>query len=146
TLEVRLPPLRERTDDIVPLARTFLASAARHYKRDTLRLSASAERALTSWRWPGNVRELQHLMERAALLAEHGEVNDTALAFGSQIEPTRDFDGMTLDEAEAWLVQRALERHAGSLQRTAEALGISRQSLYRRLEKHGLSNPDDDAD
>lgn len=146
TLEVRLPPLRERTDDIVPLAHMFLARAARHYKREALRLSASAERALVAWRWPGNVRELQHLMERAALLAEHDEVSDTALAFGGQIEPIPDFGGMTLEQAEALLVRRALERHAGNLQRSADALGISRQSLYRRLEKHGLSNLAEDAD
>lgn len=139
TLEVQVPPLRERSEDIVPLARMFLARAAQHYKRDGLHLSPSAERALEAWRWPGNVRELQHLMERAALLAEHVEVDEGALAFGAPGEPPQGLDDMTLEQAEILLVQRALERHDGNLQRAATALGISRQSLYRRLEKHGLS-------
>ena len=103
-------------------------------------MEPSAERALTGWRWPGNVRELQHLMERAALLAEHDEVGAVALAFGDTAAPAQaaDLDGMTLEEAEAVLVQRALERYEGNLQRTADALGITRQSLYRRLDKHEL--------
>jgi DNA-binding NtrC family response regulator len=144
TLEVRLPPLRERAEDILPLARAFLARSAARYGRDDLRLAPSAERELTAWRWPGNVRELQHLMERAALLAEHDQVSAAALAFGAPPEPAQDLDGMTLEQAEAWLVKRALERHDGNLQRAADALGITRQSLYRRLEKHELRVAGDD--
>ncbi|MDO1529501.1 sigma-54 dependent transcriptional regulator [Fulvimonas sp. R45] len=148
TLEVRLPPLRERGEDILPLARSFLARSAARYGRDGLRLAPSAERALAAWRWPGNVRELQHLMERAALLAEHDQVSAAALAFGAPPEPAQDLDGMTLEQAEAWLVKRAVARHDGNLQRAADALGITRQSLYRRLEKHDLRDApgDDDAD
>jgi len=148
TLEVRLPPLRERGEDILPLARAFLARSAARYGRDGLQLAASAERALVAWRWPGNVRELQHLMERAALLAEHDQVSAAALAFGTAPEPAQDLDGMTLEQAEAWLVKRALERHDGNLQHAADALGITRQSLYRRLEKHDLrdAGSDDAAD
>jgi DNA-binding NtrC family response regulator len=107
----------------------------------------SAERALAAWRWPGNVRELQHLMERAALLAEHDEVGAAALAFGeAAAQPATDLDGMTLEQAEAHLVQRALERFDGNLQRAADALGITRQSLYRRLDKHDLRDAAVDAD
>jgi DNA-binding NtrC family response regulator len=144
TLEVRLPPLRERVEDILPLARAFLARSAARYSRDGLQLAASAERALMAWRWPGNVRELQHLMERAALLAEHDQVSAGALSFGAPPEPVQDIDGMTLEQAEAWLVKRALERHDGNLQHAADALGITRQSLYRRLEKHDLRDADND--
>jgi DNA-binding NtrC family response regulator len=146
TLEVRLPPLRERAEDILPLARAFLARSAQRYGRHGLRLASSAERALVAWRWPGNVRELQHLMERAALLAEHDQVSAAALAFGDAAESAQDIDGMTLEQAEGWLVKRALERHDGNLQRAADALGITRQSLYRRLEKHDLRDATDDAD
>ncbi|RDS79238.1 sigma-54-dependent Fis family transcriptional regulator [Dyella monticola] len=147
TLEVHLPPLRERAEDILPLARSFLMRNAARYGRDGLRLAPSAERALTGWRWPGNVRELQHLMERAALLAEHDEVSAAALAFGqSTPQPAADLDGMTLEQAEAHLVQRALGRFDGNLQRAADALGITRQSLYRRLEKHELRDASGDAD
>ncbi|HET8553975.1 MAG TPA: sigma-54 dependent transcriptional regulator [Rhodanobacteraceae bacterium] len=140
TLEIRLPPLRERPEDILPLAQWFLTRNAQRYGRDGLHLAPSAERALKAWRWPGNVRELQHLMERAALLAEHDQVSEAALVFGVQTAPATgvDLEGMTLDEAEAWLVERALERHSGNLQRVADALGITRQTLYRRMEKHDL--------
>jgi DNA-binding NtrC family response regulator len=144
TLEVRLPPLRERADDVLPLARSFLARSARRYGRDGLRLAASAERALTAWRWPGNVRELEHLMERAALLAEHDEVGAAALSFG-EVEAPADIglDALTLEQAEAQLVRRAVERAGGNLQHAADALGITRQSLYRRLDKHELRDADD---
>jgi DNA-binding NtrC family response regulator len=146
TLEIRLPPLRERRDDILPLARSFLARSAARYGRHGLRLAPSAERALLAWRWPGNVRELGHLMERAALLAEQDLVGDSALAFGpgAAAASTPDIDGMTIDQAEAHLVRRALERHGGNLQHAADALGITRQTLYRRLEKHGLREPSPD--
>ncbi len=145
TLEIRLPPLRERAADILPLARRFLARSAQRYGREQLRLAASAERALENWRWPGNVRELQHLMERAALLAEHDQVTAAMLAFGAPSDPAQDIEGMTLEQAEAWLIQRAMERHGGNLQQAAEALGITRQALYRRLDKHDLRDESDPA-
>lgn len=140
TLEVRVPPLRERTEDIVPLARLFLARAGQQYQRENLHLASSAERALTGWHWPGNVRELQHVMDRALLLAEHDEVDAAVLNLVAGTRSTNDLEGMTLDRAEALLLQRALERHQGNLQRAADALGISRQSLYRRIEKYGLES------
>ncbi|WP_243047897.1 sigma-54 dependent transcriptional regulator [Dyella sp. RRB7] len=138
TLEIHLPPLRERNEDILPLARQFLARSGQRYGRATLRLAPSAERALLAWAWPGNVRELQHLMERAALLADNDQVSAAALAFGTPMASAPELDGMTLEQAEGWLVKRALQRYQGNLQRAADALGITRQSLYRRLEKHEL--------
>lgn len=137
TLEVHLPPLRERHEDIVPLARALLARTARHHRRGDLHLSASAEHALVAWPWPGNVRELEHAIERAALLTEHDEIGDALLGLGTRAPVGGDLDGMTLEQAEVLLVRRALEHHR-NLQRAADALGITRQSLYRRLEKHGL--------
>ncbi|WP_236886407.1 sigma-54-dependent transcriptional regulator [Dyella thiooxydans] len=141
TLEIVLPPLRERGDDIVPLARAALARSAQRYGRQGLRLAPSAERALQAYAWPGNVRELGHLMERAALLAEHDEVGAAALAFGRTESADEGFEQMTLEQAEGWLVRRALDRFDGNLLRAADALGITRQALYRRLEKHGLRDP-----
>ena len=149
TLEIVLPPLRDRGEDIVPLARAALARSAQRYGRHGLRLAPSAERALQAYAWPGNVRELGHLMERAALLAEHDEVGAAALAFGRTESAEGGFEQMTLEQAEGWLVRRALDRFDGNLLRAADALGITRQALYRRLEKHGLRDPadadDDDA-
>ncbi|MEO7066007.1 MAG: sigma-54 dependent transcriptional regulator [Rhodanobacter sp.] len=146
TLEIRLPPLRERLEDILLLARTSLARSAKRYGRSGLRLAPSAERALQAYAWPGNVRELGHLMERAALLAEHDEIDAGGLAFGASAQADDNLAQMTLDEAEAWLVRRAMERHDGNLQHAADALGITRQALYRRLEKHGLRDGTEQAD
>jgi len=143
TLEIVLPPLRERSDDIVPLARAALARSAQRYGRPGLRLASSAERALLAYAWPGNVRELGHLMERAALLAEHDEIGAATLAFGHSESGDAGFEQMTLEQAEGWLVRRALERFDGNLLRAADALGITRQALYRRLEKHGLRDAAD---
>jgi len=137
TLEVHLPPLRDRREDVVPLARALLARAAQHHQRGNLHLSVSAEHALVVWPWPGNVRELEHAIERAALLAEHDEIGDALLGLGTRAPVGGNLDGMTLEQAEVLLVRRALEHHS-NLQRAADALGITRQSLYRRLEKHGL--------
>ncbi|MGH8191948.1 MAG: sigma 54-interacting transcriptional regulator, partial [Rhodanobacteraceae bacterium] len=147
TLEIRLPPLRERSEDILPMARAFLARSAAHHGRSGFHLAASAEHALMHWHWPGNVRELQHLMERVALLAEHAEVSGAALAFGDTVDPVEpNLSGMTLDRAEALLVKRAVARHDGNLQLAADDLGITRQSLYRRLDKHGLNEAATDVD
>lgn len=143
TLEITLPPLRDRVDDILPLARASLARSGKRYGRAALRLAPSAERALQAYGWPGNVRELGHLMERAALLAEHDEIGAADLAFGAPAEVDGDLGAMTLDQAEALLVQRAMARCDGNLQQAADALGITRQALYRRLEKHGLRDSSD---
>jgi DNA-binding NtrC family response regulator len=145
TFEIVIPPLRERRDDVLPLARAFLARSSARYGRGQPRLAPSAEHALLAWHWPGNVREMQHLMERVALLVHRDEVDSAALSFGEVATPAPDLAGMTLDEMEVWTVQRALDRHGGNLQRVAQALGITRQSLYRRLEKHGLRGAADDA-
>ncbi|HZX70019.1 MAG TPA: sigma-54 dependent transcriptional regulator [Rhodanobacter sp.] len=146
TLEITLPPLRERREDILPLARASLARSAKRYGRADLRLAPSAERALSAYAWPGNVRELGHLMERAALLADHDEIDAAGLAFSAPAQSDDNFARMTLEEAEAWLVRQAMERHDGNLQHAADALGITRQALYRRLEKHGLRDGDETAD
>lgn len=145
TLEIRLPSLRERSQDILPLARAFLARHAARYRRDGLRLSPAAEQALLAWHWPGNVRELQHLMERAVLLSDHEQINAGMLGLAGNTETAHRIEDMTLEQAEAWLVQRALKRHHGNAQQAADALGITRQSLYRRLEKHDLRSEDEDA-
>lgn len=137
---LRLPPLRERRDDIVPLARHYLAAASRRYRRDPPVLDASVERALLEHTWAGNVRELAHAMERAALLGgDRVSTGDLRLR-----KPTksRGMEDMTLDDAEAAMLRVAIERHDGNLLRAAEHLGITRQRLYRRMEKYGLQRDD----
>src|SRR5688572_2305277 len=143
TVEIRIPPLRDRREDILPMAQRFLARCGARYGKPTLRFAPSAERALLAYGWPGNVRELSHVIERAVLMAP-GDVIET-LEFSlpdamrgpaSTAAPGDDAanDALTLDEAEERMVRRALERADGNIQRAAETLGLSRAALYRRLE------------
>ncbi|GAA0719684.1 sigma-54 dependent transcriptional regulator [Dokdonella soli] len=145
TVELRLPPLREREADIALLAQAFLAHFAKRYQRDTLRFAPSALRALEGYAWPGNVRELSHVIERTALMLDGDVVDDAAL----NLKPgtTHALSGaaalaasgsMTVDAAEEQLVRQALESTGGNIQRAATLLGLSRPSLYRRMEKYGI--------
>jgi DNA-binding NtrC family response regulator len=133
TVEIPLPPLRARRDDVPLLARHFLARFARPDGR-TPSLSAGADRALEGYDWPGNVRELAHVMQRAVLLAkaQQIEVADLRLASGESAER---LDHLTLEQAERYVVRRAIESCGGDVAAAAAKLGVSRSALYRRLEK-----------
>jgi DNA-binding NtrC family response regulator len=137
SVEIQLPPLRERRDDIPALAAHFLARTAGRVGRPPT-ISASAMRGLLAHSWPGNVRELRHAVERAALLAEGDsiEVEDLGLRPGPDTGDR--FDELTLEEAERILIQRSLGRCDGNVSQAAESLGLSRSALYRRLERHGI--------
>jgi len=137
TVEIHLPPLRERREDIVPLAQAFLARSAQRYERVGVHLASSALRALEEYPWPGNVRELSHVMERAVLNASGAQISQ--LDFGIPLDtPGGAPANQTLDAAEQDMIRHALERCAGNIQKTAEMLGLSRAALYRRLEKFGI--------
>ncbi len=139
TFHVRLPALRERREDILPIAQLYLQRACTRYGRPLPLIGANAERALLRYPWPGNVRELAHAMERAALLADTPVLSAADLRLQGGDRPlSGEIDGMTLEQAEAWLLKRVLAANGGNLQRCAEQLAITRQSLYRRLYKHGL--------
>lgn|GEM_PF-1212972 len=140
-MQVRLPALRDRQEDIVPLARHFLLRECRRLGRDAARFSPSAERAMRAYTWPGNIRELEHAVERAVLSTKEAELDADALALQRQDDAPLLLDRITLPEAEQLLIQQALERNENNLQRAADALGISRQSLYRRLDKRRLKDP-----
>ena len=143
TFVVRVPPLRERRDDIVPLARHYLARAAQRYRRPELHLNADAEAALRAHTWPGNVRELAHIAERAALLSRAENIGAADLRLDYEMQSVSPgLEQLTLEQAEGQLLRLALERHRGHLQRTADQLGLTRQSLYRRLDKHGIRYDD----
>jgi DNA-binding NtrC family response regulator len=136
TVEIRLPALRERREDIVPLASTFLERQARKYRRESIRFSDEALRALLDYSWPGNVRELEHAVERATLLARGEEITAADLALRGA--PASHFEDMSLEEAERYLIQRALGKCDGNVSEAAKLLGVSRSALYRRLEAYGL--------
>jgi len=138
TVEIHLPPLRERREDIPPLAAHFLRLHARRYRKNVTAYEPAAMRFLQEHGWPGNVRELDHAIERAVLMAQGNLVkaSDLALRAGGEI-PSR-LDEMSLEEVERHLIKKTLARCDGNAMKAAEALGLSRSAFYRRLEKYGL--------
>ena len=137
TVEIRLPALRDRREDLLPLAERFRAQHARRYRKDVVGFDGGAVRAMERHSWPGNVRELDHAVERAVLLSRGERITavDLGLEEGAQ---RRGLEEMTLEEVEEHLIKKALDRYGGNVSQAAEALGLSRSALYRRLEKHGL--------
>ena len=138
TVEIHLPPLRERRDDIPPLAGHFLKQFAARYRRPVTGFSPDGMRALLAYSWPGNVRELAHAIERATLLAEGEAVTAADLNFRAATDAAPKLDEMSLEEVERALITKALARHEGNVSLAAQALGLSRSALYRRLQRHGL--------
>jgi DNA-binding NtrC family response regulator len=138
TVEIHLPPLRERRDDIPLLAAHFLKQFAARYRRPVTGFATDGMRALLAYSWPGNVRELGHAIERATLLAEGDAVTAADLNFRAVTDAAPKLDEMSLEEVERALITKALARHDGNVSLAANALGLSRSALYRRLQRHGL--------
>jgi DNA-binding NtrC family response regulator len=138
TIEIRLPPLRDRREDIGPLAGIFLLRYARRYAKDLAGFDAGAMRALTEYPWPGNIRELDHAIERAVLLARGRTIVQSDLALLPAGSASARLEDLSLEEVERVLIQKALARHDGNVTLAANALGLSRSALYRRLQRHGL--------
>jgi DNA-binding NtrC family response regulator len=136
TVEIHLPPLRDRREDLLPLAERFRAQHARRYRKEVTGFDAAALRALERHGWPGNVRELDHAVERAVLLARGSRIGAPDLALDGA-PAARGLEEMTLEEVEEHLIKKALDRYGGNVSQAATALGLSRSALYRRLEKHG---------
>lgn len=141
TVEIDLPPLRDRAGDIPLLARHFLREYAEAYGRPVRDLSDEALNRMERYAWPGNVRELRHTIERAVVMTEDEMLRPGDLSFSAagHEEPTSSVhDTLDLEEIERAAVRRALSKHGGNISRAADELGISRKSLYRRIEKYGL--------
>jgi len=138
TIEVRVPPLRERREDIPSLAHHFLRQHAGRYRKTTRGFSEAAMRSLVEHPWPGNVRELDHAVERAVLMAAGPEIGPADLGLRVGSEATARLDEMSLEEVESFLIRKALGRFDGNVSRAADALGLSRSALYRRLQRYGL--------
>jgi DNA-binding NtrC family response regulator len=140
TVELTIPPLRERRDDILPLAAHFLERHAARYRKAVPALSDEARRALLGYAWPGNVRELEHVIERAVLLARGERLATADLGLGdAPASSAAGADGETLDDVERRHIAATLAACDGRVADAARRLGISRGALYRRLEKHGLA-------
>jgi DNA-binding NtrC family response regulator len=138
TIEIQLPPLRERREDIPVLAAHFLRDHATRYRKPVTRFHPDAMRALLAYSWPGNVRELSHAIERAALLAEGDTVRVADLNLRPPGEGAGRLEDLSLEEVERVLIQKALARFDGNVSAAAKALGLSRSALYRRLSRHSL--------
>jgi DNA-binding NtrC family response regulator len=138
TIEIPLPPLRERREDIMPLANHFLRQHAKRYRKDLTGFAEAARDLLLQHPFPGNVRELDHVIERAVLMAQGTQVKPNDLGLTSTYDGSPRLEDMSLEEVEAFLIKKALARFDGSARRAAEALGLSRSAFYRRLQQYGL--------
>jgi len=139
TVEIRIPPLRDRREDIPLLANHFLGRFATKYRKALTGFDGAATTALERHGWPGNVRELAHVVERAVLMATDESIKADQLGIeGAPRTTVTPLEEMSLEEVERVLVQKAMRRCDGNVSRAAQALGLSRSALYRRLEKHGL--------
>jgi DNA-binding NtrC family response regulator len=138
-ITLRMPALRERKSDILPLAESFLQKALSRYNSPAQRLSNSARHALERYSWPGNIRELQHVIERSVLLAAGKNIEEQELQLTQQLPSSGtsniELTQLTLEQAEIWFIEQALNRCHGNANDAAKELGISRSALYRRLGK-----------
>ena len=138
TVEIHLPALRERREDIPVLALHFLSHYASRYRRVIRGLDPAALQALMRYAWPGNVRELEHTLERAVLMCRTEQLQASDLGLGLQRSPAQNLEDLSLEAVETILIRKALQRFQGNVSQAAEALGLSRGALYRRMEKYGL--------
>jgi len=137
TIELRVPSLQERLQDIVPLAKHFIALHSKKYKREELSLTSGAIQALEAYHWPGNVREMSHLMERAVLLAQSSSLEQEDL-YLSNLKQNNSLPMMTLDQAEQILIEQALVLSHNNVAKAGILLGLTKSTMYRRIEKYGI--------
>lgn len=139
TVEIRVPPLRERTDDIPLLADHFLHLYGKKYKRPGMKIDKNVVQKMKKYFWPGNIRELQHAVERAVILNEERTISSPELLISSGIaKPKQDNPPRTLEEMEKLFILQSLDDNNGNVSATALALGMTRTALYRRMKKHGI--------
>jgi DNA-binding NtrC family response regulator len=140
TVEIQIPALRERSEDISLLVEHFLKIYSKKYHKFQKRMNAGTVKKLEKYHWPGNVRELQHAIERAIIMSETTVLQPTDFFFPSQESKDEGlvFDTYNLEEVEKTTIRRVLSRHGGNISQASKELGLSRTSLYRRLEKYGL--------
>ncbi|MCZ6900612.1 MAG: sigma-54 dependent transcriptional regulator [Bacteroidetes bacterium] len=140
TVEIHLPSLRDRLEDIPLLTDHFVKSYCNKYRKNIKKLPNSTIRRLQQYHWPGNIRELQHAIERAIIMSEEDQLNPDDFFFLTQLTDSNDttLDTFNLDDIEKSVIEKAISKHSGNISKAAKELGLTRASLYRRLEKHGL--------
>lgn len=140
TVEIHLPPLRERQGDIELLAKHFIEIYSEKYRKPTKKIAPSAIKKLEKYAWPGNIRELQHAIERAIIMSEGQALmpDDFFFLVQKSDQQLDNSDNLNLDDVEKNVILKAINKHNGNISKAAKELGLTRASLYRRLEKHGL--------
>jgi DNA-binding NtrC family response regulator len=138
TIEIALPPLRQRREDIPALANHFLQQHAARYRKEVTGFDSAALQLMHQHPWPGNVRELDHAVERGVLMAQGNLIRAGDLALRTGREPSASIEDMSLEDVECFLIRKALARYGGNVSLAARALGLSRSALYRRLQRYGL--------
>jgi DNA-binding NtrC family response regulator len=137
TVEIHLPSLRDRREDIPLLAQHFLARNRSRYRKQIAGFTPAAMQQMMQYPWPGNVREMEHTVERAVLLCRGDEIEPANLAIAARTA-AQSYENMSIEEVETLLIRKVLRRCDGNISQAAEALGLSRSALYRRIEKYGL--------
>ena len=138
TIEIHIPPLRERREDTLALANFFLDKHAQRYRKALSGFDPGAVQAMMEHRWPGNVRELNHVVERAVLMSGGTQIRAQDLALRPSSGASQKLEDMSLEDVEAHLIKKALDRFGGNVSTAASALGLSRSALYRRLQRYNL--------
>ena len=138
TIHIELPPLRQRKEDILPLAEIFLTRYANRYNKGELRFTEEAQQALKEYVWEGNIRELQHTVEKAVIMAENRDVDVEQLRLQPIAPSLQKTEGSTLEEMERRMISEAIASSDGNMTTVAQQLGISRQTLYNKIKRYGL--------
>jgi DNA-binding NtrC family response regulator len=138
TVEIHLPPLRERREDLPVLAGHFLERYSERYRKPVSGFEPAALQAMLAYGWPGNIRELDHCVERAVLMARGAKIEGADLGLAQSRPAAQNLEEMSLESVESILIRKALSKAGGNVSHAAEALGLSRGALYRRMEKYGI--------
>jgi len=138
TVEIQLPPLRNRTKDIPVLSNHFLDMFRKKYNRGDINISKGSEHKMIGYQWPGNIRELQHAVERAVIMCEGSTIEPLDLGLYGSDREFQNFESLNLDDLEKWAIETAVQKHKGNISYAAKELGLSRGSMYRRMEKYDI--------
>jgi two-component system response regulator HydG len=138
TVEIHVPPLSDRVEDIPLLANHFLSYYAKKYHKPVTTIAPEAMDKLKRYAWPGNIRELQHAIERAVIMTDSSSLQETDFLFSRSLTSSPSANTLNLDEVEKAAIAKALQMHSGNISKAADELGLTRASLYRRMEKYGL--------
>ena len=138
TIHINIPPLRNRKEDIMPLAEMFLKRYSEKYKKNNVIISAAAEEKMLLHRWDGNIRELQHTIEKAVIMCDDNVINPEHLGLYQSVSSSSYDDGFTLEDVERRTIAEAINSNNGNLSLVAQKLGITRQTLYNKIKRYGL--------